>query len=146
MINYVALKDELLNDPMSVGYAPYLADGSGRVAELINEQKFFKIKSRMISARAILAECADGATILDHLEAAGSVNSAVKWAVKFLGQDAGIDVGHHATQAMIDALTGPVLSASEATQLKNMAMQPASRAEVLGFSIVESSDIQKALE
>lgn len=146
-MNYVDLKAELDNDPVAVGYATYLPSATGKVAELINEQKFSAVKMRMVTARAILAECVDGATILDKLEAASASISAVKWAVKFLSLDAGIDIGNTTTRYMIDQLVlGGVLTAGESSQLKNLAMQPASRAEVLGFGRVESTDIQKALE
>jgi hypothetical protein len=69
-----------------------------------------------------------GASILDKLEEAATVNSAVKWAVRFLGQDSGINVGDPATQYMIDQLAAsnpPALTAPQAAALKNLALQPA---------------------
>jgi hypothetical protein len=145
-MNLAALKAEIQNDPTAKGYALHLPDSPGRVVELLNAQTETMAKSRMVTARAILAECEDGATILDKLEAAGTSVSAVKWAVRFLGQDAGVDIGHKAARGMIDQLvTGSVLLAGEAGQLKAMAMQPASRAEVLGFGFVHDSDVRDAL-
>jgi hypothetical protein len=85
------------------------------------------IQSRMITARAILAELgpAMGAGVLDKLEAFSLTNnpgaSAVKWAVRFLAQDGGLDVGNAATQGMLDQLSGSVLTAPEVTALKAMA-------------------------
>lgn len=148
-MDYTVLKTELNTDPQGLGYAALLPSATGRIAEILNEVSAVntEVSTRMVTARAILAECASGATILDKLEAAGTVNSAVKWAVKFLGQDAGIDVGHSATRAMIDALVvATVLTESEANQLKNMAVVHTSRARALGLGRVDSTDIQRALE
>jgi hypothetical protein len=85
------------------------------------------VQSRFVTARTILAECgADGAGILDALEAVATVNSAVKWAVRFLSQDSGLDVGNPVTQYMIDQLAGMgALTAGQAVALKNLALQPA---------------------
>lgn len=85
------------------------------------------MQPRFITARTILAECgAAGPAILDALEAAATVSSAVKWAVKFLGDDSGIDVGNPATQYMVDQLAaGGALTVAQAGILNSMAMQPA---------------------
>lgn len=141
-MDYVALAAEVATDPKAKGYAGFLPDSPGHVVRLLNEQTETMTKSRMVTARAILAECAEGATILDKLEAASASSSAVKWAVKFLGQEAGIDVGMTATQGMISQLVaGAILTAAEGDQLKNMATQKASRAEVLGFGHVTEYDL-----
>lgn len=85
------------------------------------------VQSRFVTARTVLAECGMlGASILDALEVAAVGNSAVKWAVRFLGQDSGINVGDPATQYMIDQLAEDgALSAPQAAALKNLALQPA---------------------
>lgn len=145
-MDYTQLKAELLSDPLGIGYSTYIPAATGKIAELLNDPNYSKAKSKMITARAILAKCADGATILDKLEAATSANTKVKWTVVFLKQDAGIDIGDIATLNSIDQLTGTLLTSDEAGQLKALAMQPASRAEILGFGRVDSTDIQKALE
>ncbi|HEV2612534.1 MAG TPA: hypothetical protein VGU61_19890 [Noviherbaspirillum sp.] len=143
-----ALKAEVQADPTGKGYAAYLPASPGRVVELLNADTESGVKSRMVTARAILAECGPGASvILDKLEAAAANLSAVKWAVRFLSQDAGIDVGNPATQAMINQLVaGNVLTAAEGKALKDMALQPASRAAVLGFGVVTEADLRTALE
>ena len=146
-MDYAILKAELLGDPAGLGYGVYLANASGKVAELMNESKFLMPKSRMITARAIMAECANGDSILEKLEALSTVNTKVKWIVKFLGQDAGVDIGNAVTRSNIDTIVSAGgLTSEEGTQLKNMAVQSASRAEVLGFGRVDSTDIQKAME
>jgi hypothetical protein len=91
-------------------------------------------QSRYVTARTVLADCGlIGASILDSLEAAAAGNSAVKWAVKFLGQDSGIDVGNPATQYMIGQLQAAgALTQAQADALKELALQPApvTRAQV----------------
>jgi hypothetical protein len=144
-MDYSLLKSEIQTDPTNKGYAQFLPDSPGRVVELLNAQTEQMTKSRFVTARTILAECALGVSILDKLESTTNSISAVKWAVKFLGQD-GVDVGHLATQEMIDNLVlGGVLTTTEATQLKNMAVQQASRSEVLGLGFVHDSDVRDAL-
>ena len=47
-----------------------------------------------------------GAVFLDKLDALSASIPALKWAMKFLQQDAGIDIGDNATQQMLDSLVG----------------------------------------
>ena len=42
----------------------------------------------------------------DKLDALSASIPALKWAMKFLQQDAGIDIGDNATQQMLDNLVG----------------------------------------
>lgn len=135
------LSEELANDPLWLGYA---AMSDGEIEAAMNAKNRTRIVSRFVTARTILAECADGATILDKLEAAGTQISAVKWAMRFLQQEGGIDVGHPATLGMVDQLvTGGVLTATEGTALKTLAVQSCSRAEELGVSAI-GADIRNA--
>jgi hypothetical protein len=134
------LREELTNDPLGVGYAEMT---NAEVETALNAKTRSRVVSRFITARTILAECADGATILDKLEAAAAQISAVKWAMRFLQQEGGVDVGHPATLSMIAQLTGPVLTAAEGSALATLAMQECSRAEELGVKAFDS-DIRKA--
>lgn len=147
-MDYLALKAEVLTDPLGKGYSQHLPNSPGLVVDMLNAKTAEMVKSRMVTARAILAECGGfAASILDKLEAASASNSAVKWAVRFLQQDAGIDIGHPVTQAMIDQLiTGTVLTAGEGAALKSMALQSASRADVIGVGRVTEADLRTALE
>lgn len=142
-MDYAALKAEIDNDPSGKGYAQYLPDSPGLVVELLNAQTETMVKSRYVTARTVLAECGAGASaILDKLEAAATSSSAMKWAVKFLGQDSGLDVGNAVTQAMLDQLAGAnVLTSDEASTLKAMALQPTSRAEALGIGRATEQDL-----
>ena len=103
------------------------------------------VKERFVTARAVLAaHGAAGAAVLDKLEAASGGNAAVKWAMRFVTAD-GIDVGHANTRGLLDAMVPAVLTQAEADMLKDMAIQPASRAEVLGLGYVFQHDVQAAL-
>jgi len=85
------------------------------------------LSTRYINAQNILSECADGADIISRLNGAASTNSTVKYAMLTLVQDKGLNVGDPTIQSLFDSLTAglvPVLTASQATQLKNLAMLP----------------------
>lgn len=84
------------------------------------------IQSRFVTARTILAEVSGGAALLDKMQNLGSTLPAVRYAMTFLNQESGIDIGHAATQGMVDQLVGGgALTASEGAALKNLAVQPA---------------------
>lgn len=124
------ITEELANDPLGLGYATMT---NGEIEAAMNAKTRTRIISRFVTARTILAECADGPTILDKLEVAGTQISAVKWAFKFLLTDGGLDVGHASTLAMIEQLRGTVLTADEASQLAALPVQMCSRAEEIGI-------------
>ena len=135
------LRDEILDDPLGIGYESMT---DGELEASLNAKTRSRIVSRFITARTILAECADGATILDKLEAAASVSSPVKWAMRFLTQEGGLDVGHPNTLAMIGQLVaGGVLTQAEGDSLKVLPVQVCSRAEELGVSAI-GADIRNA--
>jgi hypothetical protein len=141
----MSLADEIRNDPLGLGYATHLPSAPGAVVDLINAPTQSMVKTRYVTARTILAECNDGAPILDALQTIGQTVSAVKWMMSFLQQDSGMDAGHPKTQATIDNLvTLGALSASYGNQLKALAVQPASRAEVLGLPVVTIHDLIQA--
>jgi len=131
------LSDEIDNDPAGKGYATFMPDQPGRVVDMLNALTETKIKTRMITARGILSDYPGGpaaaAVVLDKLEAATEVIPALKWAFGFLKTPEGIDIGHPATQGMIGQLSPSVITPEEAANLKALAIQPASRAEVLGL-------------
>lgn len=91
----------------------------------LNQQPALALTTRYVTARTILAECAGGAEILAALDAAAAGSTPVKYAVQFLGQNSGLNVGDAATQAMIDALTPAVLTQEQADAVKALAMLPA---------------------
>lgn len=136
------LSDEIDNDPEGKGYAALIADEPGRVVDLLNAPTESMVKSRIITARGILSGYpggpANAATVLDKLDAAAPSIPALKWAWSFIKGE-GLDIGDPATQGMLDTLAGAnVITSIEANNLKSLAVQTASRAEVLGLpSITE---------
>lgn len=141
----MTLQEELTTDPLNLGYQQYVPQAPGTIAEIINAQNYSLPKTKFINARGILAQFGiQGAEILDKLETASNSNSAVKWAMRFITSD-GIDVGHPTCRTLLDQLVGTVLTQQECDLLKNMAVQPASRADVLGLPYVSTNDVQTAL-
>jgi len=140
------LGDEILNDPTGKGYAALLPDQPGRVVELLNDQTETMVKTRMITARGILSDYPGGpaaaATLLDKLDASAPSIPALKWAWKFISGE-GLDIGNAATQGMLDTLaTAAVITSTEAANLKALALQKASRAEVLGLPYVDEEMVR----
>lgn len=139
------LAAEITNDPKGLGYAELLPDQPGRVVDLLNAPAYSLPKSRFVTARGVLAEVTGGAAILDKLEQLGSVVPEVKWAMRFLVGEQGIDVGHARTRGLLDALAQQgALTQDEADALKNLANQPASRADELGLDRVTEADLRSA--
>ena len=144
----MTLAVELTNDPAGKGYAALWPDSPGSIAEILNAPGTdTHIASRMISARTIMAELGASAfSVLDKLTNAAQVSTAVKWAMVFLSQDTGLDVGSTACQYMIRQLVaGGVLAEAEGAALANMAMAPCSRAEKIGVPHVTIEQIIKAM-
>lgn len=134
------LSDEIDNDPTGKGYAAFLPDQPGHVVELLNAQTETMVKTRMITARGILSDYPGGptaaATVLDKLDTAAPNIPALKWAWTFIKGE-GLDIGHSATQGMLDSLaTASVITTTEADNLKSLAVQTASRAEVLDLPFI----------
>jgi hypothetical protein len=141
----MSLQIELTTDPLNRGYQQYVPDSPGKLVDMMNESIYSMPKMLFVSARGILAAYgADGAVILDKLETAAAGNSVIKWAMRFVIGD-GIDVGHPTTRTMLDSMVGTVLTQTECDLLKNLAVQPASRAEVLNLNFVTEADVRTAL-
>ena len=152
-MNYQLLKQEIIDDHLSQEYSAFLPDSTGWVANMLNERKFQAVKTRMVTARGIMASYGigptQGALFLDKLESLSANIPALKWAMKFLQQETGLDVGEPATQTMLTSLIGVGgITQAEVDGVKAMAIQPASRAEVLFGSdvIVTEHDVIKAME
>lgn len=94
------------------------------LAAALNAEGLKAPQQRFVTARAIMASCEGGMEILVALEGAAA-NPAVAWAVRFLGQEAGLDIGDPYTQHMIDKVVADkVLTAAQGAALKAMALQP----------------------
>lgn len=152
-MDLAALKSEVQNDPAGIGYAAHIPDAPGLVVEQLNARVFNMPKPTFVSARGIMASFGlgptAGAAFLDKLDALAANVPAIKWAIKFLQAEAGLDVGEPATQLMLTSLIGVGgITQAEVDGVKAMALQPASRAEVLfgaGSQITEA-DVRAALE
>ena len=132
-MNYQALKQEIMLDPLGIGYATMTDQ---EVADSINAPTRTVVESKTVGALGIMREVgpASGAAILDKLEAASAQDSRLKWFLRELTTN-GVDVGHPATRQTVDdlVLVG-VLTASEGGMLKAIAETQASRASELGFN------------
>jgi hypothetical protein len=154
-MDYAALATELA-EPQ---YAPYLPDDTPAICALLNALSTTMVKEKFVTARSVLASLgAPGAVTLTRLEEfaatpmpsdppVAAMHCSVKWAMRFLAGETGIDVGHATTRGLLDALvTATVITQAEADAIKALAVQPASRAEVLfgAGARVTDSDIRAA--
>lgn len=135
-MNLTALAAEINADPVGIGYATYRTEAPGRIADMMNARTQQMHKPRMVTSRGIMASYGlgptAGAAFLDKLQALSATVPAIRWAMKFLESEAGIDVGESATQLMLASLVGVGgISQQEVDGVKAMALQPASRAEVI---------------
>ncbi len=146
----MSLKQELDTDPLGLGYSTFKPDSPGSVIALLSYINYSAVKPLLLSERGILEKYADGPvaadavlTKLEVFSASGHpLASVVKRALKFLAQAEGLDMGSAATQGMLSMLAaGGVITEDEATKLKNLALQPATRAQVLGLGIVTEADV-----
>lgn len=128
-MDYAKLKTEL-------ELPAYTGLSDDQCADLLNAKTMLDVQSRFITARTILAEIADGAALLDKLEALATQVSAVKWAMKFLTSEGGLDIGHANTQGQIAALVaGGALTAAEGKALQDLALQPVPYSSTVGGTI-----------
>lgn len=135
-MDFAALRDELQSDPEGIGYAAYLPDEPGMVVGLLNKPQFLMPKTFMVTARGVISGkglgASAGAVFLDKLETLIPAVSEVKWAMRFMNGEQGIDVGDPETRTTLDGLVGVAgITQMEIEGIKAMAMQPASRAEIL---------------
>ena len=142
------LKSEVTVDPEGIGYSAFLPDSPGRVVELLNAPTQQMIKA--IRASTAFAWCAAGpyGRIVD---AANNGSHPCRSACLALRDAllAGLDVHIERSDVsgMIDALVATnVFTPGESTSLLAIGMQPASRAEVLGFGYVTEAQLHTAME
>lgn len=145
------LNTEITTDPMGLGYATWLPDSPGTVADLMNAKTFLLPKSIMVTEIEVIGLYPDGVTVGDQVlaklevyAAAGQIlSSVVSRALRAIKQPQGLDFGTQGVQEMLTVLGDQgVLTVDEATKLKSIANQPASRAEVLG---IESVSIEQVI-
>lgn len=142
----MSLQSELNDDPLNRGYSNYIPHAPGILVDMLNERIYTMPKEKFITARSLLFLLGPeiGSTILDKLETAAQSNSAIKWSMKFMLSD-GIDIGSTVTRQVLDSLVGTVLTQQEVDAIKDLALQPASRAEVLGLGYVYEDLVRQSL-
>ena len=96
------------------------------LAAALNAEGYKARQQRFISARAVLTQCQSGAQILTALEQADQAgNVLARWALKFLGQDAGLDIGDPGIEPLLTKLQADgVLQAGWSQELLNLALRP----------------------
>lgn len=144
------LSEELINDPLDIGYAQWLPDSPGSVIELLNAKNYFMVQPKMMAELDIIGEYIlgpiEGDAVLTKLETFSTstdpLASLVRRALKVLSQPEGLNMGSVAIQSMISELESQgVLTSVESSNLKALAEQPASRAEILGLGNVTVEQI-----
>ena len=144
MTDYLSLKNEIINDPLTRGY-------SGMTDQQIVDSLTLTVDRPIIhnvniGSLGIMREIGPtlGATILDKLEAAATVDSRLKWFMRELNTN-GIDIGNAVTRATIDELvTNSVITATEGAALKGISEKMVSRAEEQGFTDLSDQIINNA--
>lgn len=152
-INLAQLKADILADAVLTPLAgaagvkgDYPDSKDGTISAALNIKNVQTNKSRLVTARTLLAELnpTTAAAILDKLEAASAGNAVIKWAMKFLTADPGLDIGHPNTLAMLDQLVAAnVITAADAAALKGLSAVTISAAEQKYGRDVHNLDIAK---
>lgn len=142
-MDYMALQAEIETGPLATECA---GKSDAEVAAILNAPHAPGVRPRFVTGRTILAEIAAGADILDKLEAAAPNIPPLKWAMRFLIGEAGIDIGHPGTRAQITALAAAgVITEPERDALLSMGETTMSRAELAGFGSITPGDVSRAL-
>ena len=134
-MDYVALKSELVNDPVALGYAPYLADGNNTdIARLMNAIGSYQIARKIIPSYEVI-----NATTPSEWAA---LTSAEKQRYQTITGAAQIDVSNANVVSAFAAMFAA--GTSTRTALVALTTRPGSRAEFLGFGPVTILDIANA--
>jgi len=128
-MTYRALKTEIETGPLADECA---GKSDAEIADILNDRRFTGVRSRFVTARTILAEVPGGAAILDKLDAAAPAIPDLKWAMRFIAGETGIDIGHAGTRANLEALL-------------EMGYTAMSRAEIAGIGTITHQDVAQAL-
>ena len=104
-MDYQILKNELINDPASLGYA---GKTSQEKADTLNSRNIIKTKPMMITFRGLYETRNLGhvmaPTVLGKIRARAQANDQVMYDVeKMLYSERGMDIGEPAARLMIDS-------------------------------------------
>ena len=149
------LHAELTTDPLSLGYAPLVADrDDSGLAAMLNAPRGTRTVSRLCNERTILTYFSGGPiaadAVLTKLEAyaasSGPLSSITARAMRYVKQPDGLDLGSATTVAMLGALEqAGVVTADEVAKLTAIATEPSSRALDLFDAPINSHDVTVAL-
>ena len=146
-MDYQILKNELANDPASLGYA---GKTSQEKADILNSRTIAKTKPMMITFRGLYETRNLGPVmapaVLGKIRARAQANDQVMYDVeKMLYSERGMDIGEPAARLMIDSyVNAGVFTVNEGNALKAIATVHTTRAELLGISAVTADDIDVA--
>lgn len=154
-MNYQALYDLIMATPACVEHAvtnsmpkqnAYLKDKA--IADILNAEAGVRVVEDYCNEIEIMARLGPttASTILDKLDAAAAVNSALRRAMRAIQSDRGIDLGHPQTRVMLDQFVpAMVLTEQESSLLKGLAERPSSLAyDALGEPVTQA-DVSIAL-
>jgi hypothetical protein len=155
MIRWTTLQQELIHDPLKLGYSQYINpyDEAGLLS-LLNSVSVMAPASKMHSERGVLDKYPDGPIaadmVLQKIEGFAATShpmaGIVRRALKFLGQPEGIDFGAPSTQTLLSKLAdGGVITRGEATKLINLGTMLISRGEQLGLKVVGGDQVHAAI-
>lgn len=131
------LRDELLNDPLSVGYINMSVE---QIVTALNAPTRTRVKETEIGNGTILAVLglATGNALLDVL----TTNQDFRH-VKPLLEQGRLRLDDPLTQQVLDSFVGTILTQAQCDALKAKTLVPCSRAEELGISVT-ASDVRDA--
>jgi len=144
------LHAELIADPTNAGYAQYIPDAPGMIAEMLTKQTTIMRKPAYYTARGLLADMPldEVRALLTCLKLAAAQDPVVEVAYDTL-KTVGLDVAHPNIGLMLGQFVAlGMIEQAVADSVEALTMQPASRAEVLlGVGkAVTTTDVIAAME
>jgi hypothetical protein len=155
-MDYIRLKQLILDTPEchpyiitnDMGYVEDYIVKDGMIASILNRPSGIRLIERFENAIGLMSALGSGtaAVILEKLDAAKVSVPALKWAMKAIESDKGLNLGDPETQETLDELvTGGVLTSQEVESIKNLAKVSSSLAyDILGAEVT-AADISIAL-
>lgn len=139
----MSLRDEIQNDPQGLGYAAWLPDSPGTVADLINAPTQTMVKAISSAEAQAWAAAGPYAAVVD---ASNNTQHPCRASCLVVRQTFAAAVDIHLERPEIQQMlaawvsTG-ICTAAQRDDLLARATQPASRAEVLSLGAVTINDI-----
>jgi len=124
------------------------AKTDAQVTEWLNTPSIIRMKEFMLTVRTAMSELGPvmADTVLNKLEAVAAADSVVARTLAMMQpSEGGIDCGHAATRAQIDALqTAGVLNSTEASALKALGEETISPATNAGLGEITAPQVNYA--